>query len=171
VTFSLLSYALVDRRYDAASAGNPKGSPPSLSSRLNHPPRSDTAHVPAGTSIHIRLKEAIRTEGEVPEERFTAVLYGPLIVGNRFLAPSRSKIIGQLTEGRGPNGAEGHALVLRKLLVNGREYDLITEPVTLVSTGRGLPITGNIHTLETQFTFRLSSPLELPVIRMLERRK
>jgi len=168
-TFSFFSYALVDQQYDGASANTRRGTPQSFPHRFTPPLRLDTVHIPAGTRINIRLEEDIRTrpEKDISGDGFTAVLYGPLIVGTNFLAPSRSKIIGQLTQATGHDGAEAHGqlrMVLRKLLVNGKEYDIATDPVFLDLGIQGSPI---VYGPESQFTFTLSDPLELPVIRSM----
>lgn len=167
---SFLSYALMDRRYDAASANGQNPLP--FPTRFTPSLRPDTAYVPAGTRINIRLKETIRTEEAIAGDRFTAVLYGPLIVGAQFLAPSRSKIMGQLTHARGPGTLGGPAqlaMVLQSLLVNGKGYNLATDPVALARAGRRQPIQRDQEAFgpEAQFTFMLSQPLELPVIRTM----
>ena len=165
--FALLSYGLVVRW--SAPADSPGEDPPSSPSRFIQPPRLDTALVPAGTTINIRLNEVTGIERRIPSDRFTAVLYGPLIVGAKLLAPSRSKITGQFTQVNEPGGFERQEMVLRKLLVNGSEYDLATDPLILVRTCLGPVVTGDLadKNCEAILTFRLSNSLELPVIRTM----
>jgi hypothetical protein len=163
-----LSYAFMDQRQAGASANseNPLPYPGSATPPL----QPDTAYVSAGTRIHVRLDETISAEKAIAGERFTAVLYGPLIVGSQFLAPSRSKIIGRLAQATEPAVVDGHpqlAMVLQSLLVNGKEYDLQTEPLALTRTGRCQAIQREQETLGPNAQFTLSQTLELPVIRKM----
>ena len=166
-------------------------------------PSPETATVPAGTRMDIRLQDTISSEKSSPGDRFTASLRGPLIADAQLLAPSRCKLIGQIIQVERSDGVEGSSkltVVLEKLTVNGKEYNLETQPLTLVArstktkdaagigrrraAGKTIgAITGKAKSAaigagfteerpvsygpETRFTFTLSRPLELPVIRKM----
>ena len=191
VAFSL---ALVGQQSNGVMANDRNADPQSLPSKLTLPLRPETAILPAGTRIDIRLQETISTEYNSPGDHFTASLRGPLIADVKLLAPSRCEIIGQLIDVEEPGQVKGSAkltMVLRKLVVDGKEYDLATEPLTLAAHStkkeEAAVIAGSRATEETigaitgitardkdavigpesRFTFTLSGPLELPVIRMM----
>ena len=193
VAVAFFSRALVGQQGNGVSANDQNVDPQSLSSKFVLPLRPETAIVPAGTRIDIRLQETISTEKNLPGDHFTASLRGPLIADVKFLAPSRCKIIGQLINVEEPGQVKGSAkltMVLRKLVVAGKEYDLETKPLTLAVhstkkeeavviarsaaaetigaiTGITARDTDAVIGPESRFTFTLSGPLELPVIRMM----
>ena len=194
VGVAFFSRALVGQQSNGFSANDRNADPQSLPSQITLPLRPETAILPAGTRIDIRLQETISTEKTLPGDHFTASLRGPLIADVKYLAPSRCKIIGQLINVEEPGQVKGSAkltMVLRKLVVAGKEYDLETEPITLAAHGtkkeEAAVIAGSRATEETigaitgindtekatvigtesQFTFTLSGPLEMLVIRTM----
>lgn len=135
---ALLTFALTGRQDSSVSAHaeSARAQTKSFLSRLSSPLGPETAIVPAGTKIHIRLQDAISTERNASGDRFAASLDGPLIVDGKVLAPSRSEIIGQLTDAKKSGRVKGRArltMVLRKLVVGNKEYELSTGPLTLVA--------------------------------------
>ena len=92
--------------------------------------------VPADTKIPIRLEQAISTERNSPGDSFTASLDAPLMVDGKVVAPSHSRVEGQIIQVKESGRVEGRAsmtLVLRKLVVDNKEYDLDTLPITRVA--------------------------------------
>ncbi|OFV96474.1 MAG: hypothetical protein A3F68_06120 [Acidobacteria bacterium RIFCSPLOWO2_12_FULL_54_10] len=212
---ALLSYAMMDggnKVVTADDGGNKSGS---FLSRLTGD-KPETATIPSGTTIQIRLEEAISTEKNYSGDRFTASLNGPLIIDGNYVAPSRSQVIGQLIDVEPSGRVEGRArmtLELRKLIIDNSEYEIATEPKTLVAKstkkkdakiiagsaalgaaigaiaggGKGAAIgagvgggsgTGYVlatkgdpvaYGSEAKFTFTLAQPLELPVIRKMDK--
>ena len=135
---ALLSNALANwhgeigsRTRSNSSQHVPMTSPSTVASR-------EMATLPAGTKLAIRLINPISPERNPSEVGFTAELYGPLIVDNNYLARSRSEILGQIERPKASGPLVEHGdliMVLQKLIVDGYEYDLETEPVLLVSEG------------------------------------
>ena len=132
-----LSFALLGRRDTTVSADNAGTSAPqnkSILSRISRQPERIT--VPADTKLSIRLEHAISTEKNSPGDSFTGWLDGPLMVDGKLVAPTHSKVIGQLTQVKESGRVEGRAsltMVLQKLVVDGKEYDLETVPITRVA--------------------------------------
>jgi hypothetical protein len=96
-----------------------------------------TTRMPAGTRIHVRLDDSISTERNSSGDRFAASLDGPLMADRRVLAPSRSRILGELVSVKESGRVSGRArltITLKKLVVGSKEYDLETYPLTLVAS-------------------------------------
>lgn len=129
-----ISLALLNRTSSNVEADSqPAQQEKSFISRLFS---SETTTVPSGTKIYIRLEQAIHSEKNSPGDQFEASLDGPLLVDGEVVAPSLSKVIGQLTDVKESGRVEGRASItmrLAKLIVEGKEYDLETEPRTLVA--------------------------------------
>ncbi|OFV91389.1 MAG: hypothetical protein A3H28_12120 [Acidobacteria bacterium RIFCSPLOWO2_02_FULL_61_28] len=132
-----LSFAFLGRRDATVSADNAGTSAPqdkSFLSRLSRQPELIT--VPANTKLPIRLEHAISTEKNSPGDSFTGSLDGPLMVDGKLVAPSHSKVVGQITQVKESGRVEGRAsltMVVQKLVVDGREYDLNTVPITRIA--------------------------------------
>ncbi len=131
-TLVLLAIVLVGHQNGAASA-NPKEPIPSSRSSSWRP---EIVTIPAGTRIHIRLENAFSADKNSSGDRFAASLDGSLMAGSKVLAPSQSKLLGHLTRTKEPGWGKGRArltMMLQKLTVDGKEYDLKTHPLTLVA--------------------------------------
>lgn len=134
---AVLSFALYGRRDTTVSADNAGTIAPqnqSFLSKLSRQPERVT--MPADTKLPIRLEHAISTEKNSSGDSFTGLLDGPLMVDGKLVAPTHSKVIGQLTQVKESGRVEGRAsltMVLQKLIVDGKEYDLDTVPITRVA--------------------------------------
>ena len=211
---ALFFSALLTRQDFLVSANVQAAVSPLLRYKLTSLVHAEMATVPSGTKIAIRLEEAVGTEKNLSGNHFAASLAAPLWIDNQLLAHSRTKVIGQLIQVRKSGRVEGQAsltMVLRKLIINGKEYVLETEPITLVAqstkkkdaaviaggaaagavigaiagggnaaaigagigggsgTGYVLSTKGEpvAYGPESMFTFTLSRPITLPVIRKL----
>ena len=128
---AVLSFSLLNQGDPSASADS--ASPAeneSFFSRFSREPERVT--LPANAKLPIRLEHAISSEKNSSGDTFTGWLDGPLTVDGKLLAPSHSKIIGRLTQVKDSGRVEGVAsltMVVEKLVVDGKEYDLETLPV------------------------------------------
>ena len=98
--------------------------------------RTEMATIPAGSRVRVRLQQAISTEKNSPGDPFVATLDEPLMVNGKMLAPRGSQVEGLLTDVTDSGRVEGRAsltMVLRTLEVGGKQYDLETQPLTLVA--------------------------------------
>ena len=105
----------------------------SFSSRFSGP---EEVTLPAESKLSIRLEHAISTEKNLAGDTFTGWLDRPLTVDGKTVAPSRSKIIGKLTQVKDSGRVEGLAsltMVVQTLVVDGEEYDLETLPLSRVA--------------------------------------
>jgi hypothetical protein len=99
-------------------------------------PRREKAVVPEGSRLAIRLSQGISTERNNAGDPFSATLDGPLVVNGKTLAPAGSVVSGMLTDVVDSGRVEGRAsltMVLRRLDVDGKDYSLNTDPLTLVA--------------------------------------
>ena len=185
---AILGYDLIGLQRDGVSAHNQSPVSHPFYFNATSPLVPETAMVPAGTRIQIRLEEAINPWRNSSGDRFAASLFGPLWIDGEYLVPSRSRIVGQLTKVDfvGPIGHSRLTMVLRKLILNRQEYRFETLPLTIETTadpnadsavrsatgggfGAGYTLLAKrpliVNGSQSSFTLTLSSPVELPVIR------
>jgi len=133
---AVLAGILIARPGSTVSADEQKAAPrESFFSRLTGP-RREMLVVPEGTSIPVRLAQGVSTEKNNAGDPFTATLDGPLVVNGKTLAPRGSGVSGLLTDVIDSGRVEGRAsltMVLRRLTIDGEDYSLTTQPLTLVA--------------------------------------
>lgn len=98
------------------------------------------ATVPEGTSISIRLVDAIDSEKSSPGDAFAATLEEPLVADGRVVAPKNSDVEGKIQEVKSAGHFAGRSeivLVLTKLTLHGKSYPLSTEEYTQAGSSRG----------------------------------
>ncbi|MBI3896536.1 MAG: hypothetical protein HY313_11460 [Acidobacteria bacterium] len=134
---AVVSFTLMNRNDSTVSADNPQEVPEkSIFSRLAAPFREEMVAVPAGTRLPIRLEHAISTRRNSSGDSFTATLDKPLTIDGKLLAPAGSKVTGLLTDVTDAGRVQGRAsltMVVRKITVEGEDYDLTTQPLTFVA--------------------------------------
>jgi hypothetical protein len=134
---ALLAAALTGRSGGTVSAdAQPESPTQGFFSRLTGP-RQEMIVVPSGTRIPVRLQQGISTEKNNSGDTFTAILDGPLTISGKTLAPAGSQVEGILTDVVDSGRVEGRAsltMVLRHINVEGEEYTLSTQPMTLVAS-------------------------------------
>lgn len=130
-----LSFSLLRPGDPSASADSTNPSDEkSFFSRFSREP--ETITLPANTKLPIRLEHAISSEKNSAGETFTGWLDGPLAVDGKVVAPSQSKVVGLLTQVQDSGRVKGVAsltMELQTLVVDGKEYDLETLPLTRVA--------------------------------------
>jgi hypothetical protein len=130
LSFSLLKPGDPSALADSTSPSESK----SFFSRFSREPEMIT--LPANTKLPVRLEHAISSEKNASGDPFTGWLDGPLTVDGKVVAPSQSKVVGLLTQVQDSGRVKGVAsltMVLQKLVVDGKEYDLDSLPVTRVA--------------------------------------
>ena len=123
-------------RVDAAAAGETGASAADNQSFFGRFTGPEEVTLPAESKISIRLEHAISTEKNSAGDTFTGWLDGPLTVDGKMVAPSRSQVIGKLTQVKDSGRVEGLAslsMVLHTLVVDGDEYDLETLTLSRVA--------------------------------------
>jgi len=94
-------------------------------------PAAKTAAVviPAGTILHVRLKDALSTGVSGSGDRFAATLESPLQINGRTVAPRGASLTGTVQEAESPGRIKGQArlvLALNEMEVGRRHVPLKT---------------------------------------------
>jgi len=94
--------------------------------------------VPAGTTLTVKLDQAVGSKISADGEPFTATLANPIMVGGKEIIPQGSTVSGTVTDAkaRGRFKGEGRLqLVLNSITVRGSDYDIATNTITRLTSG------------------------------------
>jgi hypothetical protein len=121
----------VDRRDNGAREGGPAGQQPAAVSGMV---------IPVGTSITVRMIDAVNSEQSRLGETFRASVDEPVIVDGQVAIPRGADAVTKLVEDQQSGKIAGKTvltLVLQQVLVNGRMVDLTSGDVSQSSGSRG----------------------------------
>ena len=96
--------------------------------------------VPAGTTLTVRLGEALGSKISSPGQSFTATLAAPVAVGGDTVIPSGAEARGTVTDAKALGRFKGGAVLqikLNSIKVNGVEHSIDTSAVTRSAKGKG----------------------------------
>ncbi|MCI0353737.1 MAG: hypothetical protein L0099_01675, partial [Acidobacteria bacterium] len=96
--------------------------------------------VPAGTTLTVKLDEAVGSKISEDGQPFTATLANPVMVGGKEIIPAGSTVSGTVMDAkaRGRFKGEGRLeLVLNSITVRGSDYDIETNTITKIAKGKG----------------------------------
>jgi len=102
------------------------------------PPAPTAVVVPAGTSLNVRLAEAISTKRNQAGDSFEATLDDDLVVDGRRLAPAGSRIIGRISDAEASGRVRGRArmsISLTRIHVGDETYSLPTNTLNFEAEG------------------------------------
>ncbi len=114
------------------NGAGPSGSP--ISSIFSKPP----VVIPAGTTVRVRLEEAIDTARNRSGDSFGATLDEPIVSGDRVIIPKGTKFAGHVVESKPSGRFKGRAVLALKLDsfdLNGKTYMVDTNDPSRVSAG------------------------------------
>jgi len=103
-------------------------------------PTAETVVVPAGTTITVRLGQAVGSKISNPGESFTATLATPVEVGGNTVIPSGAEAQGTVTDAKPLGKFKGGAVLqikLNSITVNGSQHAVETSAVTRAEKGKG----------------------------------
>jgi hypothetical protein len=122
---------------NAPAPGDSGGS----ASSANRPSAARTAVVvPAGTTLTVRLGEALGSKISSPGQSFTASLAAPVSVGGDTVIPAGAEARGTVTDAKALGRFKGGAVLQVKLTsikVNGVEHSIDTSAITRSAKGKG----------------------------------
>jgi hypothetical protein len=96
--------------------------------------------VPAGTTLTVRLGEAVGSKISSPGQSFSATLASPVEVGGKTVIPSGAEAKGVVTDAKALGKFKGGAVLqlkLNSIVVNGAEHSIETSAVTHAEKGKG----------------------------------
>ena len=103
-------------------------------------PAAETVVVPVGTTITVRLGQAVGSKISTSGQSFTASLAGPVEVGGKTVIPSGAEAHGVVTDAKPLGKFKGGAVLqlkLNSITVNGAEHSIETSAVTRAEKGKG----------------------------------
>jgi hypothetical protein len=126
----LLASAACNREAPVDAAGSPSGVSVAA-------PIKDLS-LPAGTTVRVRLVDAIDTRRNRVGDGFTASLDEPLVVGDRVVVPKGTSFYGHVAQSRPSGRFKGRAVLALKLDsfdLNGQRHEIRSASSTRVSGG------------------------------------
>jgi hypothetical protein len=91
--------------------------------------KSDPVTLPARTTIHVTLDQALTSNQNRPGDRFSATVSEPVVVDGQTIIPRSARADGLVVDARHSGRLMGRArlqLALQSVDVNGRYYDVRT---------------------------------------------
>jgi len=104
------------------------------------PPPPKPVVIPAGTTITVRLRQAVGSKTSNQGDRFDASLASPITVQGKTAVPAGATAYGQVTQAHAAGKFKGGAtlaLTLTNLTVAGSTYAIQTSTSSQSSTGKG----------------------------------
>ena len=129
------SNAAADQNASSSSTGGNSGG-----GMANAPPVVEAVVVPAGTTLTVRLGQAVGSKISSPGQSFTATLATPVEVGGRTIIPAGAAARGVVTEAKPLGRFKGGAVLqikLNSVTVNGTEHSIDSSAVTRSEKGKG----------------------------------
>lgn len=89
---------------------------------------SDTATLPGGTRLIVRMTDAVDSENSQPDQRFRGSLETNLMAGDTVVAPKGTTVFGRLLTAESAGSRSGGLLEfdLTDIMINGQTYSLAT---------------------------------------------
>lgn len=96
--------------------------------------------IPAGTQLVVRLIDAVDSDRDALGQRYRASLDQPVYVNGEMIIPRGADVIAQLIDSQQSGKIKGRTsltLELKSIVVNGRQYGIVTAGVVEASKSRG----------------------------------
>jgi len=103
-------------------------------------PAAEVVVVPAGTTLTVRLGQAVGSKISSPGDSFTATLAAPVEVGGKAVIPIGSEARGTVTDAKPLGKFKGGAVLqirLNSITVNGSAHSIETSAITRAEKGKG----------------------------------
>jgi hypothetical protein len=104
------------------------------------PPQPVAVTIPEGSTLSIRLVDAIDSERNQAGDTFRATLDTPVTLNDSIVIPAGADVSGKVTDAKSAARFSGHsalALQLMNIRVNGKTYDLQTDQYSRQGASRG----------------------------------
>ena len=106
----------------------------------NEAPEAQPVVIPAGTSLTVRLGEAVGSKISSPGQTFSATLASPIEVGGAVVVPAGASVQGTVVDAKPLGKFKGGAslsLSLNSITVSGRAHTIETSSVMRAEKGKG----------------------------------
>jgi hypothetical protein len=116
------------------------GAPPPVAAKPSPPPPPKPVVVPAGTSLTIRLNQAISSKTAHQGDTFTATTSAPVVIAGKTAIPAGARVQGVVTQAKSAGKIHGEgvlAVSLNQITVHGVTYPIDAEPLTTTQKGKG----------------------------------
>lgn len=113
---------------------------PGASNRASKPAAEQPVVIPAGTTLTVRLGEALGSKISSPGQSFSATLAAPIEVDGKTVIRSGAEARGTVTEAKPLGRFKGGAVLrvrLNTITVNGSELEITTSALTRIEKGKG----------------------------------
>jgi hypothetical protein len=125
---------------DQPASSDNSGGATSSASQEPSKPVVESVVVPAGTTLTVRLAQAIGSKISSPGDSFTATLATPVQVDGKTVIPSGAAARGVVTDAKPLGRFKGGAVLqikLNSVTVNGTERSITTSAITRAQKGKG----------------------------------
>ena len=129
-----------DQNTAAQPGGSGGGSAPANNSAQPQASQAQPAVVPAGTTLTVRLGQAVGSKISQPGESFSATLSSPVEVDGYMVIPRGARARGVVVDAKPLGRFKGGAVLevkLNSIAVNGSEKSIETAAVTRTIKGKG----------------------------------
>jgi type IV secretory pathway VirB10-like protein len=96
--------------------------------------------IPAGTTITVKLQEAVGSKTSQTGDAFTATVAEPVVVGGKTVIPAGADARGKVLEAQAKGKIKGEArlkLALTRVTIKGENYDVATSMSSHTEKGKG----------------------------------
>lgn len=104
------------------------------------PPAYNSAEIPAGTVLVVRLVDGVDSDRDTMGKTFRASVDEPVVVSGQTVIPRGADVVAKLVDERQSGKFEGRAVLtldLMQVMINGRMVDISTSDVSQSSGSRG----------------------------------
>lgn len=129
-----------DQNAPAGASGSNSGGGSMSNTAREVKPVAEAVVVPAGTTLTVRLGEAVGSKISTSGQSFSATLATPVEVGGKTIIPSGAAARGVVTDAKPLGRFKGGAVLqikLNSVTINGNEHAIDTSAVTRAEKGKG----------------------------------
>jgi hypothetical protein len=104
------------------------------------PPKPTTVTIPAGTTVSVRLDEALNSNKNHTGDVFHGSLDQPVSIEDQIAIPAGAEVTGRVVDAKAANRLAGKpflSLEITQISYNGHFYQVRTEPFTREGSSRG----------------------------------
>jgi hypothetical protein len=142
LSFTLLGCSKKTDQSADQNAANPPAATPAPATKTEEPrkPRAETVTIPEGTTLTVRLGEAVGSKISQPGQSFSATLAEAVQVNGKTVIPAGAAATGTVVDAKPLGRFKGGALLtiqLTSINVHGTDHQIQTSAVSQTEKGKG----------------------------------